>query len=90
MFPEQKKRPFQESCNLCFYAFKALSECHPLITQQFFISDRFLKTLYQFVNDSTEAHVTSQGYVQQVLKNFFSDLNPNLDDFILLIKKKPE
>lgn len=49
-----------------------------------------MKTIFNLINDNSEKNITSRGYFQSILKNFLSDLNPHLLQFVKILKENAE
>lgn len=62
MYAPPRNDSFEKSCHYAYFCFKALSECHPLISKTLFSSDKCLKKIYRLVNDTQTENVTARGY----------------------------
>jgi len=60
--PPKNYANFEKACHNAFFAFKAISECHPSMTKLLFSSDKYMKKIYQLSNNNKEENVTSRGY----------------------------
>ncbi len=49
-----------------------------------------MDTLFCLINEKSEKTLTARGYFQSILKNLTSELNPQVNYFIRLLKRNSE
>jgi hypothetical protein len=72
----------KQCCDYAFFSFTILSGCNPEIMKVFNSSDFLIEKLFEISTTDYDLFITSQGYYQTIIKNFFSDMNPTLNDFL--------
>jgi hypothetical protein len=86
----QKNYSFEKCSKYSFYAYSTVANCSPELTSVILKNPNHLKILFSLINDDNEENLTARGYFQTIIKNFLSDLNPYLSQFIKVLKINPE
>lgn len=83
-----KNKQTKERCyHYPFYSFSVLSNINERIIKSFLSEEELLDYFFKITLIKGEEHLTSQGYVAAVFKNWLNELNPLFDEFVELIVK---